>query len=192
MPDDDDQQPTGDPGDVKASFTQDQVNHFTTEARRRALGGFFKEVGLDKALTPDEMKALIAKGGKFDEQQQGQQGDVERLTGQLGEANKKADRVPVLEIQYRRAEIAADMGLRPNLWKFVEGDGDDDIKTSVQEILDEFKPGGSGGDDGQQQRSGLRPNFQQGSGGGARPPKPTMAMGAEAFKAKHNLGSSDR
>lgn len=181
-------------------FTQDQVNHFTAEAKRGALNNFFKELGLDKPPTADELKGVLSAADEHRKQQDGQKGDVERLTAELATANAEAQKVPGLEQQLQRAQIASDAGLKPRYWKYVEGDDDEAIKASVQTVLADVPggpPAGEGaegegtGDAGEQQQqqsgtgTGLTPNPQQGAGGGGKPKKATMQAGAEAYKAKH-------
>lgn len=182
----------GEGGGVTATlFTQDQVNHFNAEARRKALGDFFKEVGLDAPLSAEDLKGSLGKAGEFDKLQEGQQSDVEKLTGQLNEANKKAERVPVLEADLLKAQIAADEGLKSRYWKYVEGKSEDEIKDSVKAVLADV--GASGQDQDQHQQPGARtpaPNPQQGTGGG-QPPKKTMQSGAEAYAARHKRSSPE-
>lgn len=179
-------------------FTQDQVNHFQAEAKRGALNNFFtKELGLEKPPTADELKSMLAAADEHRKQQEGQKGDVERLTGQLATATAQAEKVPGLEQQLQRAQIAADAGLKSRYWKYIEGDDTEAITASVQAVLADVGGGGDGsgsegegeGEGKQQQQSGtgtgLTPNPQQGSGGGAPPKKASMSAGAAAYKAKH-------
>ena len=178
---------SGGQGGVSATlFTQDQVNHFNAQARRGALESFFKqELGLDKIPNADELKQTFANAGEFAKIQDGQKNDVERLTGQLGEANKKAERVPVLEGELLRAQIAADAGLKSRYWKYVEGKTEDEIKASVKAVLDDVGSGEQNPEQGQ--GSGGRPpepNPQQGRGGGQSPAK-SMAAGAARYAEKH-------
>jgi hypothetical protein len=188
-------------------FTQEQVNAIAANTRREALTTYFKDLGLNAAPEPNQLKDVLDKATKFDQIQQGQKGDVERLTTELATEREKAGKVPTLEAELHRARLAADAGLKPRYWKYVEGDNDDAIKASIQEVLTDVRGGGEGGGTGegepgdeggdtggqeqqQQQRRGtgaspLTPNPQQGAGGGGRPAK-SMSAGADAYKAKHN------
>lgn len=185
---------SGQSGGVQATlFTQDQVNHFAAEAKRGARDGYFKELGLEGAPSVDDMKGILSKATEFDKLQQGQQSDVERLTGELGEVSKRAEQVPVLELALQRAQIAADAGLKPRYWKYVEGKTDEEIADSVKVTLADVG-GGDGGDEEappeaeqQPRRQGtgtLEPNPQQGSAVGKAPVK-TLAAGREAYEKKH-------
>lgn len=166
-------------------FTQDQVNHFNAQARRGALESFFKqELGLDNIPSADDLKQTFASAGEFAKLQDGQKNDVERLTGQLSEANKKAERVPMLEGELLRAQIAADAGLKSRYWKYVEGKTEDEIKDSVKAVLQDV-----GGEQNPEQGQGSggrppEPNPQQGRGGGQSPTK-SMAAGAARYAEKH-------
>lgn len=164
-------------------FTQDQVNHFNAEAKRGAVAGFFKELGLDTVPSADELKKTLADAGEYTKQQQGQLGDVERLTGQLGEANKKAEQVPALEADLLKARIAADAGLKSKYWKYVEGKTEDEIGESVRSVLADV---GGREDGGQPPPPGRppEPNPQQGRGGG-QPSGKTLQAGRDAYVAKH-------
>jgi hypothetical protein len=185
---------SGQSGGVQATlFTQDQVNHFAAEAKRGARDGYFKELGLEGAPSVEDMKGIFDKATEFDKLQQGQQTDLERLSGELGEVSKRAEQVPVLELALQRAQIAADAGLKPRYWKYVEGKTDEEIAESVRVTLADVGGGGSGeGGEAspvpeQPRRLGtgtLEPNPQQGSATGKAPVK-TLAAGAEAYKAKH-------
>lgn len=175
------------PSGVQATlFTQDQVNHFNAEARRGALGSFFKELGFDAPPSADVLKATLSKASEFDKLQEGQKSDVERLTSELGEVQKKAEQVSVLETQLSQARIAADLGLKPRYWKYVEGSTDEEIKSSVESILRDVR--GEVQEETQQQGSGttrrLEPNPQQGRSAGT-PPSRSLTAGAEAYRAKH-------
>lgn len=176
------------PSGVQATlFTQDQVNHFNAEARRGALNGFFKELGFDAPPSADVLKATLSKASEFDKLQEGQKSDVERLTGELSEVQKKAEHVSVLEAQLSQARIAADLGLKPRYWKYVEGSTDEEIKSSVESILRDVR-GDVSEDATQQTGSGttrrLEPNPQQGRSAGT-PPARSLTAGADAYKAKH-------
>ena len=167
-------------------FTQDQVNHFNAEARRGALNGFFKELGFDAPPSAEVLKSTLSKASEFDKLQDGQKSDVERLTSELGEVQKKAEQLSVLESQLSQARIAADLGLKPRYWKYVEGSTDEEIKSSVQSILQDVRSENK--EDAQQSGSGstrrLEPNPQQGRSAGT-PPARTLTAGAEAYRAKH-------
>jgi hypothetical protein len=176
----------GHSGGVPATlFTQDQVNHFNAQAKREALGGFFKELGFDTVPDANTVKDTLGKASEFDKLQDGQKNDVQRLTDQLSEANKKVERVPALEADLLRARIAADAGLKSKYWKFVDGKTEDEIKASVEDIKKDIRT--DDGDQGQQPDDGPRPPApvaQQGHGGG-QPPTKTLAAGADAYRAKH-------
>lgn len=176
----------GQGGGVQATlFTQDQVNHFNAQAKREALGGFFKELGFDTVPDANTLKDTLGKASEFDKLQDGQKNDVQRLTDQLSEANKKVERVPALETDLLRARIAADAGLKSKYWKFVDGKTEDEIKASVEDIKKDIRT--DDGDQGQQPDDGPRPPApvsQQGHGGG-QPPTKTLAAGADAYRAKH-------
>lgn len=176
-------------GGVQATlFTQDQVNHFNAEARRGALTSFFKELGFDAPPNAETLKSTLSKASEFDKLQEGQKSDVERLTSELGEAQKKAEQLSVLETQLSQARIAADLGLKPRYWKYVEGSTDEEIKSSVESILQDVRVEHTKEDAQQQNGSGttrrLEPNPQQGRTAGS-PPAKTLTAGAEAYKAKH-------
>ncbi len=185
-------------GGVTATlFTQDQVNHFAAEAKRSATSTFFKDLGFDKVPTADELKGAFQKAGEFDKRVHGQKGDVERLTTELADANKKAERVSTLETDLDRARIAADAGLKSRYWKYIEGDNEADITASVKAILADVGGAGEGagdddkgGDDGKgggpddTSSGGKAPNPQQGRGGGG-PAKPTMQSGRDAYQSRH-------
>lgn len=164
-------------------FTQDQVNHFNAEARRNALNGFFKELGFDAPPTAENLKATLTKAGEFDKLQEGQKSDVERLTGELSEVQKKAEQVGILETQLTQARIAADLGLKPRYWKYVEGKTEEEIRTSVEDILRDVNS------DSQVQQGStvnrrLEPNPQQGRAAGNAPAS-SLNAGADAYRAKH-------
>lgn len=187
------------PGQQVTMFTQDQVNHFNKQAKQGALNSFFAELGLDKPPTADELKTILAAAAEHDKQQQGQKGDVERLTAELATKTAEAEKVPGLEQQLQRAQIANDAGLKSRYWKYLEGEDEEAIKASVQTVLADVPGGqpagegaeGEGADGGGQQQeqsgtgTGLTPNPQQGAGGGGKPKKASMSAGAEAYKAKH-------
>src|SRR4029079_8212452 len=106
-------------GGVSATlFTQEQVNHFNAQAKREAVGGFLKELGLDASASPDDLKKALEKAGEYDKLQDGQKNEVQRLTDQLATANEKANKVPALERDRRVAELAAEAGLKPRYWKY--------------------------------------------------------------------------
>jgi len=173
-------------------FTQEQANHFASEAKRGAVGGFLKELGLDANTSPEALKDILGKAAEFDKQESGKKDVVERLNGELATANEKAAKVPTLEAKYRIAEIAAEANLKPRYWKYVEGSTDEEIQASVKAVLADVGGGGdgsSGEGEGEQQPQGTgarppQPNPQQGSGAG-KPPAKTMSSGAEAYRARH-------
>lgn len=180
-------------------FTQEQVNHFNAEAKRTAVNSYFKELGLDKPPTGEELSAALTAASEYQKLKNGEKGDVERLTGELATKTAEAEKVPGLETQLLRARLANDAGLKSRYWKYVEGDDEATINASVQDVLGDIKGGGDGssdgndadGGDGEQQPAkkgtGARPpapNTQQGSGSGGKP-KTTMSAGREAYKAKH-------
>lgn len=170
-------------------FTQEQVNHFQADAKRGAVGGFFKELGFDKPPTAAELKAALADAGEFKKLKDGEKNEVDRLTGELGTANEKAAKVPELETVITRQKIAAEMQLPTRVWKFVEGSTDDEIKESIKGLrvdlgLPEEPEGAEGG---QQQQGGPRPPKPvpgQGSGGGGKP-KATLTTGRDLYTSKH-------
>lgn len=176
------------PSGVQATlFTQDQVNHFNAEAKRGALGSFFRGLGFDAPPSADALKATLDKAQQFDKLQEGQKSDVERLSSELSEAQKKAEKVTALENQLSQARIAADLGLKPRYWKYVEGGTDEEITSSVEGILRDVR-GDEHQEAPQQNGSGttrrLEPNPQQGRAPGT-PPGRSMTAGAEAYRAKH-------
>lgn len=181
------------PPPANPAFTQDQVNHFTAEAKRGAVTGLFKEIGLEKPLTPEELKQTIEHATEYQKLQQGQQTELQQAQTRLGEVSKTAEKVPTLEARIHMQELAGDAGLKPRYWKYVEGDDDDAIKASIAAIKADLGIGGDGSgdtEDGtqQQQASGgstLAPNPQQGTGGGGKPPTKSLSAGADAYKAKH-------
>lgn len=178
-------------------FTQEQVNHFNAQAKRGALESFFKEeLGLDKPLSSDELKASLAAAAEYQKLQNGQKSDVERLTTDLAAKTAEAEQVPGLQAAKRRAELAGDAGLKSRYHKYVEGETDEEIDASIKLVLADVGGGGEGGEGGdgdsppdppeqrRQGTGGLTPNPQQGSGGGGGTPKATMSAGRDAYKAK--------
>lgn len=172
-------------------FTQDQVNHFNAEARRGALNSFFKDLGLDTVPDPKDLKGVLDKASEYDKLQDGQKNEVQRLTDQLSDSTKKAERVPALEAELERARIAADAGLKSKFWKFVEGKTEDEIKASVADIKKDIRGTDESDDqdEGQQQQQGAggrppAPNPQQGRGGG-QPQSKNLQAGADAYRARH-------
>lgn len=182
----------GQPSGVNATlFTQDQVNYFAAQEKRGALDGYFKGLGFDSTPSPDDLKQVLTDAGEYKKLKDGEKGEVQRLNDGLSEANKKAERVPVLEADLLRAQIAADAGLKSRYWKYVEGKSEDEIKASVQDVLKDIRADGDDeGDDGDKQdQSGTGgkppdPNPQQGRGGG-KPPGQSLQSGAAAYAAKH-------
>ena len=193
---------TANPGVAGATivpmFTQEQVNHFNAQAKREAVGSYFKELGLDKAPTGDELSAALTDASEYRKLKNGEKGDVERLTGELATVKAEAEKVPSLQTQLLRARLAGDAGLKSRYWKYVEGDDEEAIKASIQETLGDIRGGGDGSgeeeeSDEQEQQPPVKkgtggtppaPNPQQGAGGGGKP-KPSMTAGREAYNAKH-------
>lgn len=185
----------GEGGVTATLFTQEQVNHFAAQAKRGAVDSLFRELGFDKPLTGDELKQKLTEAGEYQKLKQGQQGDMERLTGQVTELTEKANKVPTLEAQLLQAKIANDAGLKSRYWKFVEGSTEDEVKASVKAIQDDLGIGGSGdagadngsdqGKPGPQGTGALKPNLQQGSNSGGGKTTKTMAAGADAYAARH-------
>ena len=179
-------------GQAVTMFTQDQVNHFNAQAKREAVGGFLKDLGLDANASADTIKEALEKASKFDQQQAGQKGDVERLTGELATANEKASKVPELEAVVKRQKMAATAKLDPRMWDYLKGTTDEEITQSIKdlkEVIGATDTGDGDGDEGQQQQQGTgarppEPNPQQGTGGGT-PTGKSMKSGAEAYAAKH-------
>jgi hypothetical protein len=179
-------------------FTQEQVNHFNAEAKRTAVTNYFKELGLDKPPTGEELSQTIQAATEYQKLKDGEKTEVQRLNGELATKAAEAEKVPTLEAQLLRARLAGDAGLKSRYWKYVEGDDEEAIKASIAETLQDIRGGGDGsGDEGepgeqeQEQRAPakktgtgrLDPTPQQGAGGGS-PPKPSMQAGADAYKAK--------
>jgi hypothetical protein len=163
-------------------FTQEQANHFAAEAKRGALGNFFKEMGFDQVPTAEEVKARFSQASEFEKLQKSQQSDMERLSGELGEVSKRAERVPELEAALLRAQVANDAGLKSRYWKYVEGNSETEIQESVKTLLADIPAGNS--EEGERLASRPpAPNPQQGRGGGT--PTKTLSAGAEAYRAKH-------
>lgn len=177
-------------GGVTATlFTQDQVNRFNAEAKRGALGSYFKELGFDAPPSPEELKAKLGEANEYVKLKDGQKGDIERLTDQLTAKTAEAEQVPSLKGQLLQAQIAADAGLKSKYWKYVEGSTAEEIEASVKSILEDIGVGTGDGPKGEPEpqegaKRGLTPNPQQGAGSG-RPPAKSMQSGAEAYKAKH-------
>lgn len=175
-------------------FTQEQVNHFNAEAKRTAVSNYFKELGLDKPPTGEELSTALQQASEYQKLQNGQKSDVERLTADLATKTAEAEKVPALEAAKRRAELAGDAGLKSRYHKYVEGSTDEEIDASIKLVLADV--GGGGGEpdqtDQEQQPPAKKgtggtppaPNPQQGLGSGSAP-KSTLAAGREAYKAKH-------
>lgn len=186
-------QPANGGGTPTPVFTQDQVNHFQAEAKRGAVGTMFKEAGLEKPLSPEELKTALANAAEYQKLQAGQQTELQTAQSQLAEASRKAEKVPTLEAQLHRQALAGEAGLKPRYWKYIEGDDDEAVKASIKAIQEDLGIGGDGSGDGdgangtQQQPGGstLTPNPQQGTGGGGKPPAKSMSAGADAYKARH-------
>jgi len=177
-------------------FTQEQVNHFNAEAKRTAVSNYFKELGLDKPPTGEELSTALQQASEYQKLQNGQKSDVERLTADLATKTAEAEKVPALEAAKRRAELAGDAGLKSRYHKYVEGATDEEIDASIKLVLADVGGGGGGEpeqpDQPEQQPPAKKgtggtppaPNPQQGLGGGGKP-KSTLAAGREAYKAKH-------
>lgn len=169
-------------------FTQDQVNHFQAEAKRSAVGGFFKELGFDKPPTADELKAALTDAGEMRKLRDGKKDDVERLTGELAAANEKAAKVTELETITNRQRIAADLQLPTRVWRFVEGSTDDEIKESIKGLRTDLGlPEVLEGAGDQPKQDGPRPPLPipgQGTGGGGKP-KSTLTSGRDLYASKH-------
>lgn len=205
-------QPDGATGAPATLFTQEQVNHFNREARTSALASFFKSLGMDTVPSEDEMKGMLTAASEYQKQQAGKKDDVQRLSDELAAEKQISAKVPGLEQQIQKAKVAAEAGLKPRYWKYIEGDDDEAIKASVQETLGDISGGGNGSGDGStgatgsdgatgatgatgttggatgQQRQGtggLTPNLQQGAGSGSNTPTSTLDAGREAYLAKH-------
>lgn len=182
-------------GGVQATlFTQEQVNSIAAREKRGAVTNFFKELGLDNAPDVETLKTVFANAGEFEKQKKGQQGDVERLTGELNSEKEKSAEVPTLKAQLLRQQIAGTMQLPVRFWKFVEGKTEDEIKESIEGLKKDLNletgDGDDGGDKGGQQQSGTgarppAPNPQQGRNNGGGTPSKTLASGAEAYAKKH-------
>lgn len=179
-------------------FTQEQVNHFNAEAKRGAVANYFKELGLDKPPTGDELSAALTAAAEYKKLQDGEKTEVQRLTGELSTVKAEAEKVPGLETQLLRARLAGDAGLKSRYWKYVEGDDEESITASVQATLADVGNGGSGSGEGEgtpppdpekappakKGTGALAPNPQQGTSGGGTP-KTSMQAGRDAYKAKH-------
>lgn len=172
-------------------FTQEQVNHFAAEAKRGALNTFFKDLGFDKPPTGDELKNTLSAAAEYSKLQDGQKGDVERLTTDLAAKTAEADRVPGLQSELLRARLAGDAGLKSRYWRYVEGDDEAAINASIREVLADVPGGGGEGESSETSdqppaKTGtgkLEPNPQQGTAGGGKP-KPSMQAGRDAYKAR--------
>lgn|SRR6478752_8185473 len=183
-------------GQQVTMFTQDQVNHFAAQAKRGALESFFKDLGLDKVPSAEELAGALNAAGEYSKIKAGEKTEVQRLTEELATAKSEAEKVPGLQAQLARAGVAADAGLKSRFWKFIEGDDAESIKASVEETRQELglaEPSADGAEGGTggagkppQQSAGLTPNPQQGTGGGnGRPASSSLEAGASAYAAKH-------
>lgn len=190
----------GSGGTSSPLFTQEQANAFAAQAKRGAVASYFKELGFDKVPTNDELSKVFKDAGELAKLQQGQQGDVERLTNELNESKGYKERADSLEVTVNRQRIAADLQLPTRFWKFIDGTTDDEITESVKGLKKDLNlpdgDAGNGGGDGNQNQGGgnaggqgqrMDPNPQQGSSNGGAPPAKTMAQGAEAYKARHGI-----
>lgn len=180
-------------------FTQDQVNHFTAQAKRGALGTYFKDLGFDTPPDAETLKETFAAAAEHKKTKDGEKGDVERLGGELTAEKEKSAKVPALETTILRQQIAGTEQLPVRFWRYVEGSTDDEIKESIKELKTELNlptdDGNDGGDGGkgngqQQQATGTgarppEPNQQQGRNNGGGTPTKTLAAGREAYAAKH-------
>lgn len=184
-------------GGVQATlFTQEQVNSIAAREKRGALGSFFKELGFDSVPDANTVKSVFDQAGEYKKLQDGQKGDLERLTGELNSTKETAAKVPTLETTILQQQIAGAEKLPVKFWKFVEGSTEDEIKDSIKELkqeLDLDDGDGDEGDDGnqerqQQQGTGARPpkpNQQQGRTSGGGSPGKTLTSGADAYAKKH-------
>jgi hypothetical protein len=173
-------------------FSQEQVNRIAGEARQKAVGNFFKDLGFEAPPSVDELKANLDAAAEHRKQQEGQKGDVERLTGELVSEKEISAKVPSLEAALLRAQMAGDAGLKSRYHKYVEGETTEEIEASINDVLKDVGGGGSA-DEGEQpepesSRQGtgkLEPNPQQAAGGGGSAKQASMSKGAEAYRAKH-------
>ena len=183
--------PAGQDGGVQATlFTQDHVNHFTAEAKRGALGGYFKDLGFDSPPTAEELKAQLTYASEYQKLKEGQKGDIERLTGELTSVKEAAARIPELETIVNRQRIAAELALPTKVWNFIEGKTDDEIKESVKGIRTILgmseEPEAASEDSGSQDGKPRPPRPAPGQGGGpGGKPKSTMSSGFDLYKSKH-------
>lgn len=170
------------------TFTQAEVDRVAGKARGEAVSKLFKDAGLDN-LSVDDLKGLAADAAEHRKGRESAKGDVERLNGEVEKYKPLAEQVPGLNLTILRQQVAGKQQLPPRLWKLIEGDDEDSIKASIEDLKKEFGIETDDGDDGgdkQQQNgrigSGRRPapNAQQGSGGG-RSEKASLTAGREAY-----------
>src|SRR5690242_948046 len=136
----------GDGGVQATLVTQDQVNRFNAEAKRSAVGTFFKELGFDSIPDADTVKQTFQAAGEYKKLKDGEKGDVERLGSELAAEREKASKVPTLETQILQQRIAGEQQLPVRFWRFVEGKTEDEIKESIEGLKKELNLGE--GDDG--------------------------------------------
>lgn len=185
----------GSEGGVQATlFTQDQVNSFNAQAKRGAVGSFFKELGFEDAPDAETIKSAFQAAAEHKKLKDGEKGDVERLNTELSTTKEKAARVPTLETTILQQQLAGTEGLPVRFWKFVEGKTEDEIKESIEGLKKDLNLTDGGDDDGssgrQQQQVGTgarppAPNQQQGRTGSGGAPGKTLSAGREAYEAKH-------
>lgn len=186
----------GSEGGVQATlFTQEQVNSFNAQAKRAALGNFFKELGFEEVPDAETIKTTFQTAAEHKKLKDGEKGDVERLNTELSTAKEKLAKVPTLETTILQQQLAGTEGLPVRFWKFVEGKTEDEIKESIEGLKKDLNLTEDGNDDGgsgrQQQQTvgtGARPpapNQQQGRTGSGGAPGKTLSAGREAYEAKH-------
>lgn len=179
-------------------FTQEQVNSAAAESKRKALSGFWKDLGFDTPPDNETVQAVFKDAGEYAKIKKGEQTDVQRLTDELQAANQKAAVVPEKDAVILRQRLAADAKIPSKLWKFVEGKTEDEIAESIKDLketvgLADDGDGDGASDDGKQKGGGTvnngtgRPpaqNEQQGRNNGGGSPKKTLASGREYYESK--------
>lgn len=185
---------SGEGGVQTTLFTQEQVNTFNAQAKRAAVGNFFKELGFDDVPDAETVKTTFQTAAEHKKLKDGEKGDVERLNTELGTVKEKAAKVPTLETTILQQQLAGTEGLPVRFWKFVEGKTEDEIKESIEGLKKDLNLTDDGNDDGgngqQQQQVGTgarppAPNQQQGRTGSGGAPGKTLSAGREAYEAKH-------
>lgn len=199
MPDD----PEGGSGnEAPKTFTQAQVDAIAANTRRSAVSTFLKEAGLDE-LKPDDLKTLATNASEYVKIKDGEEPEIERLSGELNSTKEVAAKVPTLELVIERQQRAGLLGLPARFWKYVEGTDEASITESVKALAkdlnftlpegeDENPGGNQNGADGKTQIGAGRPpagNVHQGANNG-QSAKPTLASGMEAYREKHKLNKS--